>query len=145
MAASGLSPAQRAHRDIRAVDLAVAGMPYNQIADAVGCSKATAWRAVQRGLRAMVDEQYADRKAMLARELRLLDRLTQANLTAALGGDAKASGVVLRAHEARVRLLGLDAPVKVDATVRSQADAEIESLMAQLGPATDGSAGVERW
>ncbi len=93
-------------RKARAVELAVSGMSYDEIASAVGyANRGTAWRTVQRALQDRtfhaVDEY---REVELAR----LDALQSACWDAALAGDLRAVEAVLRVMQQRARLLGLD-------------------------------------
>jgi hypothetical protein len=71
------------------------------------------------------------REAYLRYELDRLDRLTAAVSTAAFAGDLGAVDRLLKISESRRRLLGLDAAVKVDATVTevTQADLELQELL----------------
>ncbi len=70
---------------------------------------------------------------MLGRELNILDALTSRNLPKAVKGDKAAADIVLASHVRRSRLLGLDAAVKAEITVRTAQDIEIERLVALLG------------
>ncbi len=94
------------YRRTRAVELALSGHSYDDIAREVGYSnRGTAWRAVQNALNrrevAAVDEY---RRVELAR----LDALQRALWDRALEGDRSAVDGVLGVIERRIRLLGLD-------------------------------------
>jgi hypothetical protein len=89
-----------------AVELALAGHSYDEIAAACGyANRGTAWRTVTEALR----EQGVDQVSRLRRlELARLDRLQAAHWDGAVGGDVKAADRVLKVMAMRVRLLGLD-------------------------------------
>jgi hypothetical protein len=164
-------------RDARAMELRAAGATFRQIADQLGVSVATAWKCVDRGLTATRQEP-GEKLHALERER--LDRL-QAQATAILrtrhvviqGGRAvvdeqgrpyvdhgptlAAIGQLVRLSESRRRLLGLDAPTRIDAKVslqvaweratedekRAVLDADIAALQAELdrrGPANPPAA-----
>lgn len=92
-------------RKARAVELALTGMPYDEIASAVGyANRGTAWRTVQRALRDRTFKAVDEYREM---EMTRLDTLQSACWDAALAGDLRAVEVVLRVMEQRRRLLGL--------------------------------------
>jgi ABC-type sugar transport system ATPase subunit len=123
-------------REHKAVQLALAGATYETIAKECGYeSKSGAWKAVNRML-ARVDAENAD--ALRTVEGSRLERLHLAHWPAALRGDVKAGALIVRIMERRSRLLGLDAPLLLDATIRPGINAEIEQLAAELGIATGG-------
>jgi DNA-binding CsgD family transcriptional regulator len=65
-------------------------------------------------------------------ELQRLDRLQAAHWTRAMEGQVGSSRVVLDCIKDRAKLLGLYAPVRVDARVKVELDAQIEALMEEL-------------
>ena len=94
------------YRKARAVELALTGMPYDDIAAEVGyANRGTAWRAVQRALRDRAFEAVDEYREM---ELSRLDALQSACWEHALDGDLRAVEAVLRVMQQRARLLGLD-------------------------------------
>jgi hypothetical protein len=148
-----------AERDAQALELRAAGLSIRQIGRQLGCSATTAHRRVVRGLDRTLREP-ADRVRAL--ELHRLDQL-QAAATATLrarhvvvqagrpvldpaSGDPyvdhgpvlAAIAALLRIAERRARLLGLDAPARVDAQVRGEVyslsaiDQELARLHAEL-------------
>ena len=99
--------ASQRDREHKAVQLALAGATYEQIAtECHYAGKSGAWKAVQR-LLARVDAENAGQLRTV--EGARLDRLQAAHWPAALRGDTKAAGVVLRILDRRARLFGLDA------------------------------------
>jgi Sigma-70, region 4 len=143
-----------ADRDARALELRRAGLNYREIAQQMGVSVATAHKYVTRGLDRTRREP-AD--ALRDLELERLDAL-QLALTQVLasqhvtvsggkvirdehgqplrddGPTIAAAQALVRVQESRRRLLGLDAPVKVDAKLMTidQIDARIAELEAEL-------------
>lgn len=79
-----------------------------------------------------VGTRYGDRNAVIGRELAILDSLTRKNLRKAQDGDKDAAQIVLQSSRERRRLLGLDAALALDVTVKTPQDVEIERLVAML-------------
>lgn len=159
------SPAT-AERDAEAARMRANGSTYDQIATALGFSTRTnARRAIQRALAATVREP-ADELRQL--ELVRLDALwveatkvmTAEHLTVNHGKVVEVDGVplkddgpvlsaidrLLKIMERRAKLVGLDAPAKVQVMSLDAIDAEIEQLSAELGrteapeaPAVEGA------
>jgi hypothetical protein len=96
----------------RALSLRLGGATYEQIARQLGYSnRGGAYNLVHQALKAMLREP-----AEQVRELEVarLDTMVLAYTPAMLRGDVKAGGMLLHVMERRARLLGLDAPVRVD-------------------------------
>jgi len=144
-----------AERDANAARLRADGANYDEIAREMGYgSAASAWKAVDRALRATVAEPAARVRTI---ELARLDILLweawkvlrarhivvnqgRVVLDPDSGQPLHDHGPVLQAidrvlkiQERRARLLGLDAPVKVEAITVDQIEAEIARLAAELG------------
>lgn len=129
-------PLVKAEQERKILALWIAGERPGVIASEVGLSESTIYRVRRAALeRAM---PLRDSKAEELRELELqrLDELQAAHWDRAVSGNIlvseKAAKIVLSCIDRRVKILGLDAPVKVDARVTSQLDAEIEQLVGQL-------------
>lgn len=112
-------------RALKALELRLAGASYRQIAVSVGASLKTVYLDVQRMLR-----EYASEPAEQVRnaELGRLDRLLLAHWPAAVKGDYRATATVLSIMDRRARLLGLDAPLRIDLTAWVRRLAEEEGL-----------------
>lgn len=112
----------------KAIELRAAGASYREIGAALGVTHVTARNWV---LTAVDEVKYEQAETMRKVEGTSLDRLQRALWPQAIQGDAKAAQGVLRIMERRARLFGLDAPVKVDATVveTTQADLEMEEMI----------------
>jgi len=147
-----------AERDAQALELRAAGLSFRQISRRLDCSSTTAYRRVARGLDRTLREP-ADRVRAL--ELHRLDQLQDA-ATEVLrvhhvliqagrvvvdrhgqpypdhGPVLAAVAALLRIGERRAKLLGLDAPARLDANLRadvysvSAIDEELARFQAEL-------------
>ena len=117
------STAKAEARRIQALDLRLAGASYRQIGDTLGVSHVQAIRDVATMIKEYATEP-ADqvRKAEAAR----LDKLMLAHWPQAIKGDVRATTMVLQIMDRRARLLGLNAPQKIDITnwIRTMAERE---------------------
>ena len=100
-------------RRLKALELRLAGASYRQIGESLGIHYTTAWDDVQ-----VMLQEYATEPADAVRnaEIARLDRLLLAHWPLAIKADPKATATVLSIMDRRARLLGLDAPQKVDIT-----------------------------
>jgi len=105
----------------RCVDLRIAGWDLRAIAAKVGCSKSTVERDVLKALEERAGKVGESADVMIAQEKARLDELQSSFWAAALKGDVKAAGIVLSVMDRRARLLGLDAPKKLDHEVNGAA------------------------
>jgi hypothetical protein len=112
----------------RAVDLRAAGTSYPDIADELGVDPTTAFHYVEEAPERFLGEEI--RCSDTARKLHVerLRALLQAAWPKAMAGDANAIASCLRIMEREAKLLGLDAPQKVDITQRLRVIAEQEGL-----------------
>jgi hypothetical protein len=112
----------------KAVELRSAGASYREIGAALGISHEGARRMVMAAMEQIPVEQCDYMRKVDGERI---DRLQRALWPKALGGDVKAIMAITRLMERRAKLFGLDAPVKVDATVTevTQADIEMEELI----------------
>jgi hypothetical protein len=136
------SPARvrAAERQRNAMELRKAGATYAAIAGELGYSDArSAERAVIAGLRAAGREASED---LLPMELDRLDRL-QAGLWAdAINGEVPAVLACLRIMERRSRLVGLDAPLKMNQRIDSHEQVNIDVTGAVMVIRADGQGGA---
>ena len=100
-------------RELKALDLRLAGASYRQIGVQLSVSHVQAFRDVQRVLREIAKEPALEVRAV---ELGRLDKLMLAHWPRAIKGDVKATTMVLQIMDRRARLLGLDAPQRIDIT-----------------------------
>jgi hypothetical protein len=112
----------------RAVDLRAGGMPYYAIAEELGIDLTRAAHYVREGLERFLGEEI--RCSETARKLHVerLRALLQASWPKAMTGDVNATATCLKIMERESRLLGLDAPARVDATARIRQMAVEEGL-----------------
>jgi len=110
-------------RRVQALDLRLAGASYRQIAVVLGVGVKTAWLDVNRALREYLTEPSDQVRAA---EVARLERLFMAHWPKAISGDKEATYTVLAIMDRRARLLGLDAPKRIDITawVRELAESE---------------------
>ena len=107
-AATGARPkrAEVMERRTRVVELANAGLDYDEIAAELGCAnRSGAWKAHQRALETHQKETVEGHRAL---ELERLDALQLAVWPKAMTGDVRSVVTVLRIIDRRIRLLGLD-------------------------------------
>lgn len=119
---SGEPAAKRAavaERRVKAINLRLAGVDWQTIADKLGYTSRGA--ACQDVTRAFEQRRKAEGRAaeeMRHVETERLDRLQAAVWGRALKGDLKAVETVLRIMARRALLNGLDAPTKADTSVK---------------------------
>lgn len=117
-------------RERRAVELALAGHTYNEIAEQCGyASRSGAWDAVHRLLGR---EAAASADQLRNQDGARIERLILTHWQDAIAGDVKATDVILRLLARKARLFGLDAPLVADVTVRNEVDEQIRQLAAEL-------------
>lgn len=113
-------------RTLQALQLRASGATYDQIALALGyANRSCAFQAVQRGLRMTLREP-ADQVRDL--ELQRLDRLQAALWARAIKGGYRAIETILKLMDRRAKLMGLDAPTRVDITQTIRQVAEDNGL-----------------
>ena len=97
----------------KALELRMEGKTFEAIALEAGYnSKQAAYDAVKRSLDAITREPAQD---LIRLDLERLDVLWQIQYLNAQGGDVQAMAACMKIMERRAKLLGLDAPVKVEA------------------------------
>ncbi len=153
-----------AERDADACRLRTTGASYADIAKALGFADAAgALRAVQRGMQSIVAEPARELRAIELARLDLALRhawevMTRVHITVsqgrvvldpATGEPLRDYGPVLaaidrviRIGERRAKLLGLDAPTRIEAITVDQIEAEINRLALELGMSGSKPAGM---
>lgn len=114
------------------LEMFVRGDSYRAIERATGIPKSTVAHMCKRLGAEYVTERYGDHTTILGRELNILDQLTRTNLQRAKQGDKASADIVINSHIRRSRLLGLDAAVRAEITVRTAQDIEIERLVSMM-------------
>jgi Homeodomain-like domain len=112
--------AERHERSLKAVELRRKGLSYPAIAKELGCSWSTAYAYVQKHFDAIDKLGKEQAEQLRALELTRLDKYIEALEPACTEGDPKAILAAIKAGEARRKLLGLDAPAKVDHTITDE-------------------------
>lgn len=125
-------PLVKAEEQARIVRLWVAGASVDEIADAMNMNRSTVYKVRTEALKTSTAERDKAVEELRETELRRLDRLQRAHWSRALDGNVGSSRIVLKCVDTRAKLCGLYAPVKIDARVRSELDAQIEALMEEL-------------
>lgn len=111
-------------QEAKVIELRRAGLTWTTIAQQTGYSGPSgAYKAYQRAAERLIRPNLEEHRDM---ELDRLDRLQAAVWTRAAGGDVKAIDSVLRIIDRRARLLGLDAPQKIQAEVVTYDGSELE-------------------
>jgi uncharacterized protein YerC len=105
-----------------------AGSSYRDIGRKFGVSHVTIARDVRRTLQALHRTAIHDLDLYRQIELVRLDQLLQGIWLDAVAGNPGAVTLALRILERRARLLGLDAPTKIDIEARVRAIASQEGL-----------------
>lgn len=121
-------------RERQVVELRRTGATWEGIAQAVGYSNAGgAYKAYQRAMARVFDQPV---KELRNAELDRLDRLQRAFWKGAVDGNVRSADFILRVIDKRAKLLGLDAPTKIQAEVVNYdagvIDAEIERIIREL-------------
>jgi hypothetical protein len=112
----------------QALDLRIIGRSYAEIADEMGVSIPTAHQYVTEAIERVTADEV--RHADLARQMMLLrlDALLRAQWKKATAGDERATAAALKILERQSKLLGLDAPARIDITARIRQMAIEEGL-----------------
>jgi hypothetical protein len=128
-------------RRAQAVQLALSGVSYDQIAEQVGyANRGTAWRAVNEALNANVVEGVENYRTV---ELARLDALLLAHWPGAVSGiDYKSAEIAMKVIAQRSKLLGLENIPPVEErpkTIIVRRDHYVEDLKAIVGEGNQGS------
>jgi len=106
-----------------------AGLSQAQIADALGVSRPTVHRDVQALIREWKAGGGRTIETYVALENSPLDRMLNVIWPDVLNGNLQAIDKMLRIMERRAKLLGLDAPTRVDARYANMDDQELEAFI----------------
>jgi DNA-binding ferritin-like protein len=120
-------------RENRAVLLYCSGMTYAEVAEAIGYANAgSAHKAVQRALKKRAEETFAARDEMIAQQLEVCRLIIRGLMPKIIKGESRSGEVAIKAQEHVAKLLGLYAPVKVDAKISDAFMAELDELAEQI-------------
>ena len=133
MAASKAQQAETANRRDQACKLRMAGASYDDIARQLRyASRGAAYTDITRALERNVVQLGQTAEVLRQQELERLDRLQLALWQQAMAGDTRSAETVLRIMDRRARVLGLDAPARVEILTLDAIDEEIRRLEAEL-------------
>jgi len=126
--------------EVRVLELRKTGMTWTRISELTGYADASgAYRAYIRALKRVVKEPAEQVRTL---EIERLDYLWNSLMAKATDGDPQAIGVMLRIMERRSRLLGLDAPTKVQQEVTTwEGGDSIDRAVRELAEALSASNG----
>ena len=122
-------------RELAVVELRRTGETWDRIARVVGYSNAAgAYKAYKRALLRTLQQPTEEMRDL---ELDRLDRLQRAYWKRAIEGETRAADFILRVIDRRAKILGLDAPQKIQAQVvtydgTSDIDSDIERIVRLL-------------
>ena len=107
--------AEREAKEARVLDLRRAGFTFQRIAEEVGYATPS---GAQRALERIMSRNIPQAPEQFRwQELDRLDRMQVALWPRAMKGDDRAIGTIVRLMERRARLVGIDAPTKIQAEV----------------------------
>lgn len=130
---------ERIDKEREIVELRTEGYVWREIAQQVGMSTAGVYKAYNRAMTRVIAPSIEEHREL---ELDRLDILQRTYWQPAVNGNLRAADYVLRVIDKRAKLLGLDAPLKVQAEVvtydGSDLDAEVERVARLIEAATIG-------
>ena len=135
---------ERIDKEREIVELRTEGYVWREIAQQVGMSTAGVYKAYNRAMTRVIAPSIEEHREL---ELDRLDILQRTYWQPAVNGNLRAADYVLRVIDKRAKLLGLDAPLKVQAEVvtydGSDLDREVDAIAriidAQRTITADGS------
>jgi hypothetical protein len=130
---------ERIDKEREIVELRTEGYVWREIAVQVGMSTAGVYKAYNRAMTRVIAPSIEEHREL---ELDRLDILQRTYWQPAVNGNLRAADYVLRVIDKRAKLLGLDAPLKVQAEVvtydGSDLDAEVERVARLIEASTIG-------
>ena len=125
---------EQVDKELRVIELRRSGLTWQRIADEMGyADHSGAYGAYKRAVKRTLQQPTKEVREM---EVDRLDRMQLALWARVLKGDDKAINTSLRIMERRARLLGLDAPTKIQAEVVNYdghgLDAEVERIVRSI-------------
>lgn len=135
MPASKAQQAKTARRRAQAIELKIAGLTYQQIAEQLGYSgRDSACRDVTRAYELAVIERNHNADILLEEQLTILNRMRRAVWPAAIQGDTRAVEIVLKIVDRTTKLQRLDPTVHVTLETHTvdAIDRQIQQLTQQI-------------
>lgn len=119
--------ARRLDRQNKALELRRMGLGYTAIAQQIGIGKSQAHRLVVAGLADAAAKVSASADELRTEDVDRLDALLGSIWSRARKGEVAAVDRVLKILERRAKLLGIEAPVRIEATGKDGAPIEVSS------------------
>lgn len=132
---------ERIDREREIVELRTEGYVWREIAERVNMSTAGVYKAYNRAMTRVIAPSIEEHREL---EMDRLDNLQRTYWQPAVNGNLRAADFVLRVIDKRAKLLGLDAPMKVQAEVvtydGTDLDREVEryARLIEAGAFTEG-------
>jgi hypothetical protein len=137
MPLSNTAPAlvQGATNRAKALELRIQGLTLQAIGDQLGVTKSRAFQYVSEGLAELNETCVVHAEELRRLSTEQLDQLIAAHMPAAIKGDTKAAGVVLRAIQSRSKLYALIKPQAIApaSPVESMTPDELRAEAHRLG------------
>lgn len=124
----------------QALELRIAGASFRAIAKQLGIGLRQAYELVSDGLAALKDDRDDAAERLRALEVERCDRMTLALGRKVVNGEERAVRAAVAVMDRRAKLLGLDAPVKVEHSDGGLVDRlNAARKRAPMPPASDGA------
>ncbi|CAB4184570.1 hypothetical protein UFOVP1122_14 [uncultured Caudovirales phage] len=123
---------ERVANAAEALRLRIQGLGYVAIGEAMGISLTTAYELVQRELKRLREQCTELAEQIRDTELMRLDELQAAHWPKAVNADPSSTNQVLAIMGRRAKLLGIDAPEKIEMAPPPDTELLIEKLAARL-------------
>lgn len=120
---------EKLRRQQKALLLRRSGMSFEAIGQRLGISKSRAHALVQLGLQDAREQIVTQSDDLRTEEISRLDGMLDKVYAKAAKGDLQAVDRVLKIGERRAKLLGLEAPVRIEATGKDGAPIEVASTL----------------
>jgi NAD(P)H-hydrate repair Nnr-like enzyme with NAD(P)H-hydrate epimerase domain len=110
-------------------------LTWRQIGERLGCDESTCRETWKRVRAASHQDAAATLDAWRGEALATCDTIVDGLMPKILAGDPRAAEAAVRAIERTAKLLGLDAPTRISATVTDEMTARIKALAEELADA----------
>lgn len=107
-------------------------LKFDEIAERLGCDVKNAHTAWKRGVEALAKEAAESHGQYVGEQLATVREIINGLMPQVRKGDANAAVAMVRAMDHEAKLLGLYAPVKVNATVTDEMTARVKALADEI-------------
>lgn len=118
----------------KAVSMRRAGMTFDAIARELDVSQSVVWMAVDRWMKRTREEVKEAANDVREMELARLDKATELIMSAIEDGELQAVDRLVKVIDRRSKLLGLDAPTQIQATLDGVDGASYAERLARMTP-----------